>query len=762
MTYEPQTAIHGTLILRFQRPVQFEVRSTSDQRSLVVLLPLPAADAGGASTMAAPAARPVADASPRARIATGARQGATRPARAAGSAGVAVDPEHPYVLNLESALQPLRVEDVPALEVFSGYLLYTTRVKLDGKHWHRLRLGFFPTKRAAAEVQRRVRARYPGAWIDKAPRDERLTALARTAPAGAAPAPATPPSAPALTPEPAPTSPAETLAGDASPTPESALPSISAERLEALMAEARDAMTAGDYSRAIQIYTKVLQYPDHPFRQEAQEFLGLARERNRQLAHAKAEYEEYLRLYPEGPGAQRVRQRLAGLTTARDEPREKLREAKRPKEKALWDVYGGVSQFYRRDESKTDLLGQTVFQSSLASDLDITARRRTSASDIQARFTGGYLKDFLSDGPGDEQRVSTGYIDAVNLRRDASARIGRQSRSTGGVLGRFDGGLFGYRLTSWMKLEATAGFPVDSTTESLQTDRHFYGVNLNLGTFANALDVIPFFIEQTIDGITDRRSVGGELRYFHPNRSLLSLVDYDILFDELNTLLMIGNLSSPSGFSLNASVDYRKSPILMTRNALIGQPVESISELRDLFTDDEIRELARDRTATSRTATLGMSLPLTDKLQLSGDVTAIKLSGTDASGGVEAIPGTGYDYFYSMQLIGSNLLKQGDITILGLRYANAETAKTATATLNSRYPVNRVWRINPRVRFDYRKNDDDTEQVTFAPSLRTTLMVKRRFRFELEGGAEWSTRELSDQTDDSFAWFVNVGYRLDF
>lgn len=31
--------------------------------------------------------------------------------------------------------------------------------------------------------------------------------------------------------------------------------------------------------------------------------LGLARERNGQLAHAKAEYEEYLREYPNGEGA---------------------------------------------------------------------------------------------------------------------------------------------------------------------------------------------------------------------------------------------------------------------------------------------------------------------------------------------------------------------------------------------------------------------------------------------------------------------------
>ena len=41
--------------------------------------------------------------------------------------------------------------------------------------------------------------------------------------------------------------------------------------------------------------------------------LGIARERNGQMAHAKAEYEEYLRRYPEGPAADRIRSRLKAI-----------------------------------------------------------------------------------------------------------------------------------------------------------------------------------------------------------------------------------------------------------------------------------------------------------------------------------------------------------------------------------------------------------------------------------------------------------------
>ncbi len=44
--------------------------------------------------------------------------------------------------------------------------------------------------------------------------------------------------------------------------------------------------------------------------------MGLVRERAGQLAQAKAEYEEYLRRYPDRPGAARVRGRLQALAAA--------------------------------------------------------------------------------------------------------------------------------------------------------------------------------------------------------------------------------------------------------------------------------------------------------------------------------------------------------------------------------------------------------------------------------------------------------------
>jgi len=701
------------LTLHFSRTIHFTVRSSSDFRSLLVTVLAPEEQKGAAP---AGAAQPPKGAAP-------------------GQANVA------YVINLESTTVPVNLATLPRRPEFEGRRVYTTEAKLDGKTWYRVRLGFFDSYGQASQTREKLQGFYPDSWISTAP-DAEVKRIMASAPSTGTPAPA--PSGPQQ--------------------PTAALPPITRERLHQLMDQAAAAMKRKDYGRAIQLYTKILEYPDHPYRRDAQEFLGLARERNGQLAHAKAEYEKYLRLYPEGQGADRVRQRLAGILTAREQPRQSLRTATGTrKEVEPWEIYGSFSQFYLRDANITDAAGQTVSQSALSTDMDVAARRRGERYDIRTRFTGGYLYDMLHNGPGSDLRIASGYVDIADRSSDSSVRFGRQTRSTGGVLGRFDGLLFSHRLTDRTRLNLVTGLPVDSSSDGFDKHRMFYGASLDMGTFANAWDFVAYLIRQQIDGIVDRQAVGGEVRYFKPGRSLLGLIDYDTSYKELNTLLLIGNWTLSNKVTINTVVDYRKSPLLTTRNALQGQTITTIDSLLNTLTEDQVRQLAQDRSATSRTFTLGVSKPLNKRLQVSSDITITNLSSTPASGGVEAIPGTGNEYFYNLQLIGTGLLKEGDIAIAGIRYSDTSTANIFSVNLNSRYPVNSAWRVNPRLRVDFRRNKrDSSHQWTLAPSLRTDYRWKKRYHFELELGGEWSNLRLTDTTEKTRSYFMSMGYRIDF
>lgn len=642
-----------------------------------------------------------------------------------------------YVVNLESFLEGNNRPPLKGIANSEKYVVYTTRFPIEGRVWNRLRVGFFETREQAEALRRQLLRHYPEAWVAYASSREINEALLQ---------------ADIL----------ETPLQNPVDKPTAVLPAASEDKIYALMEEARKAIAENKLSHAIQLYTKVLRYPDNAYSRDALEFLGLARERNRQYAHAIREYQRYLELYPEGEGAVRVKQRLAGLTTAREQPRTLPGSKRTTARSTPWEVFGGFSQYYRRDESTTDAGGDVLTQSSIASDLDITARKRSANYDLQTRFTGGYLYDFLDDGPGNQTSVSSLYVDAGQKQYGLSARLGRQSRNTGGVLGRFDGLLLGYQANDWLTVNAVAGFPVWSVRDALQTDRYLYGVSFDFGTFANAWDFETFFIEQQNDGILDRRAIGGEARYFDPSLSLLTYVDYDISYASLNNLIVLGTWTLPDRTTFNASVDYRNSPVLLTTNALQGQTVPTLQDLLDTYTEDQIRQFAEDRTAELTTATLGATHPFSERFQVSGDVTVSNLSDTSASGGIAAVPGTGYEYFYGLQLIGSNLAKDGDINVLGLRYADTSSSDTTTLTLDTRYPIG-DWRINPRLRVDYRQNtNSDSTQWIGSPSLRIDYRWRRRYRFEIEAGGEWSTEDLPNDTQDASAYYFSLGYRADF
>ncbi|MEJ2573916.1 MAG: AMIN domain-containing protein [Gammaproteobacteria bacterium] len=544
------------------------------------------------------------------------------------------------------------------------------------------------------------------------------------------------------------------------------LPMPARETLAKWMEEARQSMAKADYSHAIALYTKILEYPDHSYRQDAQEYLGLARERNGQLAHAKAEYETYLKLYPKGEGADRVRQRLAGLLTARAPAKDKLPKEARRKDVPPWNVRGGFSQFYRRDVSSIEGFGTTVNQSALDSNLDVIAQLTQPKYEIRTRFTGGYRNDFLGStttgfGNTSPLRITSLYVDAADRHHHNLGRIGRQSQSRGGVLGRFDGLYLSHQLTPFVKLNLVSGYPVDiSTVDRISTETLFYGVNADFGTYSNTWDFNTFAVEQTSEGLLDRRAIGGEVRYFKPRHSALGLVDYDVSYQTLNMILLLGNWLFPDNSSLNVVVDRRKSPILTTRNALIGQLDGSLAALKQRFTEDQIRQLAVDRSADSQNYTVSLTHPLNDKLQISGDLTLSTLSATPASGGIAAIPASGNDWNYSVQLIGSSLIKAGDIAIIGLRMDNNSTSDMVSLNLNTRYPVNQAFRINPRLRIEQRKfSADNSTQWTTAPSVRINYMLRRYFNLEFELGGEWIDRDTSSKFTD---YYLSAGYRADF
>ena len=130
---------------------------------------------------------------------------------------------------------------------------------------------------------------------------------------------------------------------------------------------------------------------------------------------------------------------------------------------------------------------------------------------------------------------------------------------------------------------------------------------------------------------------------------------------------------------------------------------------------------------------------------------------------MEGIEGTGVEYFYSAQLIGSSVIKDGDLAVVGLRHSDLSTSRRYTVDLNTRYPVDRSFRVNPRLRGDYRDNkDNDGTRISVRPSVRFNYIWNRGVSLEFDIGGEWNRDKRDGVTDDTFDLFTILGYRVDF
>ncbi len=536
--------------------------------------------------------------------------------------------------------------------------------------------------------------------------------------------------------------------------------------LSEIINDARASLEKGDYDQAISLYTKILLTAQDPVKQQAQELLGVSRERKGQYAHAKAEYTKYIQDYPEGPDTERVRQRLAGLVTAAQAPQGPLSQAKRVKKTtSQWfsQYYGSFSQFYNLDQTDFNGGNTQTNRNDLSMDVDLNTKWKSKDYDLSARFTGGHKQNFL-EGEQDDYSISALSFDIKDKGQGLYAKVGRHSLTSGGVLGRFDGVHVSSQLNKIIKLNGVFGFPVDSVRQTdVHADKKFYGMSIDWGTFAERWNFNTFIINQTNNGLTDRSAVGAEARYFDPKKAFFALLDYDIFFQAINIFMFNGHWTLPSKTTLNLILDYRKSPLLMTNNAIQGQGVEEITDLFSRFSDDDLKQLAMDRSANSKSITIGFTQDINQDLQWNTDFSVSAIEGTVSSGGVEGSEEVRPDYTCSTQLVASNVFKPDNIVISGLTYTNTVTSDTYSVSLDDRYPLTQKIRLGPRIRFDYRETKGSNDaRTTIRPTLRIDYDITRWTRFEFEGGFEWASDRASGVVLKSTEFFIALGYRIIF
>jgi hypothetical protein len=589
-----------------------------------------------------------------------------------------------------------------------------------------------------------------------------LTIRPQKRPVGTGPLPLLPTIAPATTP-----------ASAAALTAEQAAAAETNQQARALMVQGRDALAARNNDAAVEAFNRLLLLPPNDFTQDGQEWVGVARERANQKERARVEYELYLRLYPEGAGAERVAQRLAGLSGSGADLG--IVETAEKKQQARWMTFGSISSRYYYGKSNIEttqafngvpetLTSSLNDQSMLITSVDASERYVSDEHDGRLVLRDVNTQNFL-ENQADQNRLYAAYGEIKGRTQDYLLRLGRQSSYGGGVLGRFDGLAGSYGNAEELRVNGVAGSLVDYSQGSKPK---FYGASVDRGAFS------LYGINQTVDGTLERRALGSEWRYFEGKQTAYALLDYDMSFKAVNAAQFMGTTGLTQA-TLNYMLDHRKTPSLSIRNALNGASTSSVDALLQTMSTSSLRALAWERTAISNMGQVGVTMPLRDKWQVGGDfrltnTTGLPASGTDPAtnggviapeGFVAATPSRGLEKSLTGQLIGSSLYKEGDI------WSASVTFGSGVARSNSVYFYNHTqfqsgWMMDTTLQLSSMTDQFGGTTKRTSPMLRGAYRFREQFYFDVDGGIEWTDYSGSQSDSKTTRYFYSAGLRWDF
>ncbi len=524
----------------------------------------------------------------------------------------------------------------------------------------------------------------------------------------------------------------------------------------ALLATAQSQFDGGQYDAATESLNKLLNLPPNNSSRKAQELAGLARLNAGDKARAINEFELFLKLYPEGADSDRIKQLLAGLpavstTVAQAEDK--------PAEVAKGVTSGSVSMFYyggkTADQTRqeaydasgirlvTDAVPTALSdQKQLQTSVDLAWRLRDAEKDMRFVVRDSLTNDFVKTKDKNKERLTALYFDYKSLALGTSVRVGRQSPTGGGVMYRFDGVQAGYGFKPKWKINVVAGTPSEDLVD---TKRSFYGASLDAEALTKELSGSAFIIEQKIDGETDRRGIGADLRYFKGGLSASAQFDYDQILKKLNVAAFQSTWQMSEVTSINTMLDRRASPILSLGNAIFyqydvnGVPLPFATRLQDrldVFPIAALRQRVIDETPYQSQFQIGATRILTANWQ-----TGLNFSVSS----MDAIPdfvfegqtiagqaATGNQWGVSAQLIGTNLYSARDTHVFNVSFSGGLTDHSTQLSYNNLTSLGDKWQIEPSLRYNTMSSTLSGNSDTWSAGVRGIYRVRSQISLESE------------------------------
>jgi hypothetical protein len=295
-----------------------------------------------------------------------------------------------------------------------------------------------------------------------------------------------------------------------------------------------------------------------------------------------------------------------------------------------------------------------------------------------------------------------------------------------------------------------------------------------------------YAIDQTLDGFSNRRAVGTEVRYFDGHITAYGLLDYDVLFKGVNIAMLQGNYLTDGGTNYYFVLDHRQAPSYSLTNALVAAGGLSLQDLIASEGIETVREQAKSLTAVSDLFSMGLTYPLTDRWQLGGDYQLSRISSTQAVNAViplgvigtcigtidpvnntciidtAAQQGSGNTHSVTIQAVGNSLFKENAVGVASMTFIKAPTYKGQSLFINYILPFSERWRLDSNLRYYTQNDDSGGSQDRLSPSFKLSYQWKNSWYIEGEIGEEISNSSTATVSDHVKRDYFYIGVRWEF
>jgi hypothetical protein len=516
-----------------------------------------------------------------------------------------------------------------------------------------------------------------------------------------------------------------------------------------------------DFSQASTIYLLLSKVPSQEQAAWALELYGVCLEKQNDREGAMRIYQQWLALYADNAGQTRVKQRLVALDTAPSEPKALRKKAKKGTNDTA--IYGSTSLMYRGLRRKVEQQSAETSISSLQANLDLYLRSRAGNYLVRSRISGGYLADYSYRSESDT-RINNLYLDVTHEPSRARLALGRQRSNDNGVYGYLDGLIASYPITDKFSVSVSAGSLANSSRDFSNSGRRVIGLGSEIRFDNPAWRLNLYALEQTYEGFTERRALGGEVSYFNDFSHYLFIVDYDIKFNEPNNLMFNGSWNLGAATNIAVSLGYQRSPFLSASNALIGEFDIDLDQLVEGLDDGtDVYDAALDKTAISRYASVLVNQEITETLSFIGEIYRYEMSDLPVYDPLFDAPDSDANTTFGLQLVIADAIMANDYLSGGIRYTTGDSADATSLFVDERISFNQNLNLTLRMLATQRSlKDFDQQAYTLRPVVSLDWYFTPSFLLEFELGYEWLLQDFQSESYQVQQGFLITGLRKRF